>query len=687
MIWLSVTASVLAAAFSVWGPSQLCADPKDQFSHSDIYAFIRNLHNPKRTRADLERSGSRNVSEGKQAGYEPNTPAPPFKVHTLDEQFVYPPADKRNFSLLVHAFTNKSAFLECLWTSESSLTDLVTFMPNNTHLLFLSFDDSASRDALWMKQQILNVTQHSKREDLMSRLHFGVDPVFDLGNWIPDILNSWRCDSSNCGYKQVNFSSAAWDVPIVEKRLDARYDWLMKRWKLDSYVLQDGGNGCTPSTDVNGSVAWVSEDSCSYFTKVKNMAESGALGVLVYAGIGEPIKDMNCKDDECSTSLDIPASMVHIEPAVVKALQTHKRVNVSFQNVSSSGFFFGIDRRGRLAEMGWLLFPTFRFLAWQAQWFDYFENLEEELEQSFMKQFHIVNVFNNTVMQGEAGAIATVELPKDLKSFDILELDASLSCPGSRDETCAHWDHTVQLFVCCNPLSPYCNLELGRWITPFRRRIGRWLTDVSPLIPLLDSTNCTFTMKTAPWAMPWKPSLNIRMGKRKKVAADGFYSNLIPFKLQLLFEGGTFDKNYNKHYQPISFSIPPLTKKVELYAVITGHGSDENDCCEFCVTSHHFVINSKFNISKVFDNAGTPFGCAEKVPEGVVPNERGTWLYGRAGWCDGQDVAPWRTDITDQVDMMGDNIILYFGWYNGTDPNPTKEPGYIIMYSYLVFYK
>jgi len=52
---------------------------------------------------------------------------------------------------------------------------------------------------------------------------------------------------------------------------------------------------------------------------------------------------------------------------------------------------------------------------------------------------------------------------------DTLELDASLSCPGRRDDSCAHWDHTVQLFLCCERLRPYCNLELGRWITPFRR--------------------------------------------------------------------------------------------------------------------------------------------------------------------------------------------------------------------------
>lgn len=30
--------------------------------------------------------------------------------------------------------------------------------------------------------------------------------------------------------------------------------------------------------------------------------------------------------------------------------------------------------------------------------------------------------------------------------------------------------------------------------------------------------------------------------------------------------------------------------------------------------------------------------AAAQVREGIVPNEHGTWQYGRNGWCDGQQV-------------------------------------------------
>ena len=60
----------------------------------------------------------------------------------------------------------------------------------------------------------------------------------------------------------------------------------------------------------------------------------------------------------------------------------------------------------------------------------------------------------------------------DLQKYNLLELDLALSCPGTRDETCPHWDRTIQLFVCCRSQSMLCGAELGRWISPFRRYLS-----------------------------------------------------------------------------------------------------------------------------------------------------------------------------------------------------------------------
>ncbi|XP_060936437.1 uncharacterized protein LOC133013499 [Limanda limanda] len=615
-------------------------------------------------------------------GPEPGDLAAAFRVPTLGGEFSFQPGAVQG-SLVIHAFTNRSGFLESLWSSESSLLSLVRELPARAQVLFLSLDESSVSDALWMREQLQRAAGDSHKE-VLSRLHFSPVPVFALGNWIPKVLYYWSCTAApNCGLSQAVFTSEGWNMPVIIKRLNARYDWLWARWDNGSYLLTDAGDGCDPSSAVAGAVAWVSEGNCSFFTKVQSMAKSNASGVLVYALPGNPIQDMNCVKDECDSPLNITAAMVHLEPSVAQALRSGQKVNVSFQITPSPNFFIGIDQQGALAEMGSFLYPTFSFINWQAQWFDFSSDLQDKLQT----RAEVVSVFDKVPMQGDKGAVAAVELPSGSLDFDKLELDASLSCPGSRDSSCAHWDHTVQLFVCCDHLGPYCNMELSRWITAFRRGIGRWLTDVSPLIPLLDSHTCTFTMKTPPWAMPWIVSLNLRFSVSNHT--DNHTEKLRPFRVMSLYGGGTFDKNYNKRFQPIKFLVPPSAMKVELYAVITGHGSDDNRCGEFCVTSHHFLINAAFNNTRIFDSAGSPLGCAMRVTEGAVPNEHGTWLYGRGGWCDGLQVSPWRADITEQLDLSGSesNTVVYFGLFEEKHPNPSKNPGYIIMSSFLIFYK
>jgi hypothetical protein len=158
-----------------------------------------------------------------------------------------------------------------------------------------------------------------------------------------------------------------------------------------------------------------------------------------------------------------------------------------------------------------------------------------------------------------------------------------------------------------------------------------------------------------------------------------------------LFNGGTFDSTYDPKYVPYNFTVPAWATKVLLYAVITAHGSDNNNCGEFCVSTHFFYVTGAgaHNNSVTFSEAGTPYGCTTSVPFGGEPNEHGTWFYGRGGWCDGQNVAPWVTDITPQLlpaGAPGNNSIWYQGYFNGTAPDPTQSPGYIIMWSYLSFW-
>jgi hypothetical protein len=166
---------------------------------------------------------------------------------------------------------------------------------------------------------------------------------------------------------------------------------------------------------------------------------------------------------------------------------------------------------------------------------------------------------------------------------------------------------------------------------------------------------------------------------------------------------------------------------VLLYAVTTGHGSDDNNCGEFCVTSHVWTINGRlwnltfavrlrvstiesgrdarwtyerqrggvwteqhawpllsFALSRDrsprscarLQEAGTEWGCTLAVPRGSIPNEHGTWHLGRDGWCDGQNVRPWVVDVTDALFPAGaaadsvNNTLWYAGYFQGHTPAP-----------------
>lgn len=50
------------------------------------------------------------------------------------------------------------------------------------------------------------------------------------------------------------------------------------------------------------------------------------------------------------------------------------------------------------------------------------------------------------------------------------------------------------------------------------------------------------------------------------------------------------------------------------------------------------------------------------------------------------NVAPLKFDITAHLSLSSTNTIEYAGYFNGSTPNPTENPGYILMYSWISFY-
>lgn len=68
----------------------------------------------------------------------------------------------------------------------------------------------------------------------------------------------------------------------------------------------------------------------------------------------------------------------------------------------------------------------------------------------------------------------------------------------------------------CEVLVVSSNFNLCFFLCVFCRAVGRWLTNITPLLPLFTSQSCTLKMKHPSWEMPWKPSLDIRLSDHIK---------------------------------------------------------------------------------------------------------------------------------------------------------------------------
>jgi hypothetical protein len=150
-----------------------------------------------------------------------------------------------------------------------------------------------------------------------------------------------------------------------------------------------------------------------------------------------------------------------------------------------------------------------------------------------------------------------------------------------------------------------------------------------------------------------------------------------------------------------------------------GHGFDPFGCGEFCTTVHWFSVNGKLHSRALGPRPGSNYGCADAVLEGGMPNDKGAWMLGRAGWCNGRDVKPWVSrracvldavhagsaagclptscnapassqviDITQQLAPAGQgNELRYAGLFNGTQPLPEQKTGSIMLSANLVLWE
>jgi len=334
----------------------------------------------------------------------------------------------------------------------------------------------------------------------------------------------------------------------------------------------------------------------------------------------------------------------------------------------SGTYGISIDCFQRLREIGYLGNPAsftgtyMSYIAHEALYFNYEKNVFSTSNES---TFDEVVIFDEEIYTGGWASTlpATIEIPSDilLNNYSKLEVEPLRGCPDSNgsysDAGCDEYDRIAHLYICEEDGSD-C-LEIARWITPFGRQ-PQHLTDITPFISSLrPGGNKLFKFQESGWPNSII-SLKLRLHHELEAPDES------PKEIYPIWNGTVqFNPSYNDNRPPQVFNVPENATKVEFVAYITGHGWGSAgcfNCCEFCNSRHIFELNGGvYEFEKDYPNASSSNYCMQPstIVQGVVPNQGGTWGYGRAGWCPGMDVHPYITDITNYVEIGQDNVIDY----------------------------
>ena len=518
------------------------------------------------------------------------------------------------------------------------------------------------------------------------------DGVFANVDICPDTPSRWTVDVNGCTVAQypVNFTSTSsaltkpldtvrdWSVPTLSGTYDFQNEWTGEDVYLFLFKF-------TNSQGSSNSATW----STNPGTFIRGLPDNTQ---LFYGSF-----DSTYHNDVASRKSDVESRLSPTEEA--KWMSRIHFIDMDASNIQGglgdilSSFnnpaFVGIDRFQQARETG-------SIYAWTSQTNDPFHYTYEphQWNAEYLPQMRIqdagveaITLFGEDWHSGgwssgfSSFTNATVDLNNDLRDYDTLEIFHEHACEGRQNRYqksdqsyggCHEWDYEANLHICDVDNTSVCNKPFARWITTYGRE-GLWLTDISPYLARLDDGQdyrfryagankglMTVTLLFSAWEQSGSP-----------VASES----------EFMFSGGQFDGSYNnksKYKRDHTFTVPQGIEEVWIVASITGHGFNKDDanCAEFCDHEHHYTIGSQttYEWHPIVHRSD---GCEREVANGVVANQFGSWPFGRAGWCAGQDVLQWKYNITSWVDMTGQSsqTLEYRGLYNGQEYNPTGESG------------
>ena len=362
-------------------------------------------------------------------------------------------------------------------------------------------------------------------------------------------------------------------------------------------------------------------------------------------------------------------------------------------SMTSTGSGFAIDRFQRIRGFGgladvtrfdqgldnagaWPWRANLSYLANEVRYYNYESDRDDMLAEH---DWTVVTLWDNERFGGNAYTSVTLPDPATMAGFDTMLVDATYNCRQDQQElgNCGPWDYRSAFYLCDVEDPDSCNTELARYITTYHRE-ARWIPDASHMLVHLKGGG-ERRFRFDPSSQSYDMTVRILLSNRGKGSA--------PYAADYLWAGGGgFGSGYDANHPPIEVDVPADAQRVYLYANITGHGQGGNyNCAEFCAHQHDFAVDGPGGtqtFSADHPMVGDNLGCVDQIDIGTVPNQNGTWWFGRGGWCPGKQVDPWVWDVSDLVTAGQPATFSYTT--NGGLP---YEGGNIWMHSWLVYWK
>lgn len=244
----------------------------------------------------------------------------------------------------------------------------------------------------------------------------------------------------------------------------------------------------------------------------------------------------------------------------------------------------------------------------------------------------------------------------------------SHSC-NAGSQYCHQWDYIGNVTI----KPPHGDtVELARIITPFATsgwsrfpQPPNWkqdyVFDVTDFAPYLKDTvtiNSMLGVGSPGYEISTKLIFIEGTPDRDVVGISKVYSNGSGY---YGYTYGDVNNPINSHLITVDMTAPAGTQNAAFRFIVTGHGSDANQCCEF--DSHYYRLFLNGNQLLQRDIWREDCGLNQVYPQG------GTWIYDRSNWCPGASVHPYYDPLPGITAGNNYNVNLQFQDYTVANPS------------------